>query len=153
MTEHAASPAPLLPYNEAALTLSIAQLDDWFEKGLLLDEVENDTEFCENIGAVLHELKRLRYVGAMAIDMVIASLSPVQTRLLTRLSRKPDFWTYPVRTRGVALQTCMALVKRGIMEGDAHRPFENAGQGFVRLTAFGEAIRNILIARGLADDK
>ncbi|AYO80142.1 hypothetical protein [Sphingobium yanoikuyae] len=50
----------LQPYNEAALAAAIAQLDDWFENGRLLDEVENDTEFCENIGAILHELKRLR---------------------------------------------------------------------------------------------
>ena len=86
-------------------------------------------------------------IGAIAIDMVIAALSPVQTRLMRRLVRKDEFWTYRVDTRGVALPTCMALVKRGIIEGDAHRPFENGALGFVRLTAFGEAIRNIIMER------
>lgn len=86
-------------------------------------------------------------VGQVAIDLVVSSLSGPQVALLRRLDRKAEFWTYRVDTRGVALPTCMALVKRGIMEGDPYRPFENGGRGFVRLTAFGEAIRNILIVR------
>ena len=54
------NPFVLAPFNEVALSASIAQLDDWFESGRQLDEVENEVEFSENIGAVLHELKRLR---------------------------------------------------------------------------------------------
>lgn len=138
---------PLTPWRPDALESAIAQLDAWFEAGDLLQDIENETEFGENIGAVLHELKRLRFVGGVAIDLVVSSLSGPQVALLRRLDRKAEFWTYRVDTRGVALPTCMALVKRGIMEGDPYRPFENGGKGFVRLTAFGEAIRNILILK------
>ncbi|WP_300115101.1 hypothetical protein [Sphingobium sp.] len=86
-------------------------------------------------------------LGVVAIDMVIASLSPVQAKLLTRLRRHPGCWTYRVQTRGVALQTCMALVKRGIMMDAPHRPFEHGGNGVVNLTPFGAALRDIIIGR------
>lgn len=86
-------------------------------------------------------------LGTVAIDMVIASLSPVQTKLLARLRRHPGCWTYRVQTRGVALQTCMALVKRGIMMDGPHRPFEHGGNGVVNLTPFGAALREIIIGR------
>ena len=86
-------------------------------------------------------------IGAVAIDMVLDALSPVQKRLLTRLHRKPGCWVYRVETRGVALQTCMALVKRGIMQGGSHHPFEHGGNGVVNLTPFGVALRDIIIGR------
>lgn len=86
-------------------------------------------------------------VGAMATDMVIASLSRAQVSLLTSLSRRGEHWTYPVKVRGDGLQTCMALVKRGIIEGDPYRPFQNRKLGFVRLTAFGIAVRDIIWER------
>ena len=86
-------------------------------------------------------------MGAVAIDLVIASLSPVQTKLLARLRRHPGCWTYRVQTRGVALQTCMALVKRGIMMDGPHRPFEHGGNGVVNLTPFSTALRDIIIGR------
>lgn len=89
-------------------------------------------------------------LGAVAINMVIASLSPVQVRLLKRLHRRPGCWTYRVERRGVALQTCMALVKRGIMMDGPHRPFEHGGNGFVNLTPFGVALRDIIIGKALS---
>lgn len=86
-------------------------------------------------------------VGAVAIDMVIASLSKTQVRLLTRLTPKSEFWVYRVETRVVALQTAMALAKRGIILGGDHRPYENGGFGYVHLTPFGIALRKIIMGR------
>jgi len=87
-------------------------------------------------------------VGAVAVDMVIAALSGPQVRLLKQLkAQAPDFWAYRIDTRGVGLQTAMALVRRGIIAGDPHRPFEDRLNGYVRLTDFGAAIRNIIVER------
>lgn len=86
-------------------------------------------------------------MGAIAIDMVIASLSPAQVQLLKELRPNGDGWTYPVKVRGDGLQSCMALVKRGIVSGDNPRPFQNRGRGFIRLTPFGEGLRDIIVGR------
>jgi hypothetical protein len=86
-------------------------------------------------------------VGAVAIDQVVSSLSAAQVALIRRLWISGPDWIYAVQSRGSGLQTAMALVKRGIVQGEPYRPFENGQRGFVRLTAFGVAIRNIIIGK------
>jgi hypothetical protein len=90
-------------------------------------------------------------VGAVAIDQVVSSLSAAQVALIRRLWISGPDWIYAVQSRGAGLQTAMALVKRSIIHGDPYRPFENGQRGLVRLTAFGVAIRNIIIAKEQAD--
>lgn len=89
-------------------------------------------------------------VGAIAVDLVIASLSRAQTDLLKVLRPHGDCWAYPVKVRGDGLQSCMALVNRGIVSLDNPRPYHNRRRGFVKLTPFGLALRDIIIGRAAA---
>lgn len=105
-------------------------------------------------GAAERQFEHLRAMlaeGQAAIAVVVAGLSDPQKRLLCRLqSHRPaeaagqDF-TYVVETRGVGLDTCAALARRGIMVGGEGYSFQNRNRGFCRLTRLGLRIREQLL--------
>ncbi|WP_311271302.1 hypothetical protein [Sphingobium sp. WCS2017Hpa-17] len=87
--------------------------------------------------------------GRVAIDVLISSLSAAQRKLLARLQPARGYpaedlrFTYAVQAPGNGLQTCAALARRQMVvsvSGGEH-PFENRGQGHVRLTALGALIQ------------
>jgi hypothetical protein len=89
--------------------------------------------------------------GQAAIAVVVAGLSDPQKRLLCRLQpHRPtddygqDF-TYVVETRGVGLDTCAALARRGIMVGGEGYSYQNRNRGYCRLTRLGLRIREQLM--------
>ena len=53
-------PQASAPACRSALAASISYLSEWDEKGILLDEIENWTEFTERVVLLLHEMKRLQ---------------------------------------------------------------------------------------------
>lgn len=89
-------------------------------------------------------------VGRIAVEAVAARLNVAQKALLRRLRPRNDWWTYRVERRGVALSTCIALAKRGIVRGDPYRPFEQGDLGHIRLTPLGKAVRTILTTEAQA---
>ncbi|WP_188064667.1 hypothetical protein [Sphingobium sp. KCTC 72723] len=111
-------------------------------------------------GAAERHVEQLRAMlaeGQAAIAVVVAGLSDPQKRLLCRLQpHRPadddgqDF-TYVVETRGVGLDTCAALARRGIMVGGEGYSFQNRNRGYCRLTRLGLRIRHsLLIERSTA---
>lgn len=105
-------------------------------------------------GAAERQVEQLRAMlaeGQAAIAVVVAGLSDPQKRLLCRLQpHRPadddgqDF-TYVVETRGVGLDTCAALARRGIMVAGEGYSFQNRNRGYCRLTRLGLRIREQLL--------
>lgn len=111
-------------------------------------------------GAAERQVEQMRVMlaeGQAAIAVVVAGLSDPQKRLLCRLQQhRPaddggqDF-NYVVETRGVGLDTCAALARRGIMVGGEGHSFQNRNRGYCRLTRLGLRIRHsLLIERSTA---
>ncbi|MEO7469919.1 MAG: hypothetical protein ABIV36_23175 [Sphingobium limneticum] len=106
-------------------------------------------------GAAERQIAQLRDMlaeGQAAIAVVVAGLSDPQKRLLCRI--QPDRlavdddgqdFTYVVETRGVGLDTCAALARRGIMVGGEGYSYQNRNRGFCRLTRLGLRIREQLL--------
>lgn len=99
----------------------------------------------------LDEIRAALEAGAAAIDILVRSLSEPQRRLLMRLRpagpAEPDGqnFTYSVQTRGVGLDTCAALAKRGIMVGGSGYNYQSRAIGYARLTPLGLRVRDIVI--------
>lgn len=87
--------------------------------------------------------------GEAAVTVLAASLSPAQRKLLARLQPARGWdaadlrFTYRIDTPHGGLQTCSALARRQMVvsESTGDRPYENRGQGHVRLTPLGALIR------------
>ncbi|WP_375282953.1 hypothetical protein [Sphingobium yanoikuyae] len=85
-----------------------------------------------------------------AFDAVVQGLSIPQRDLLGRLTVEPGTrpeelrFTYPVRSRGLGLQSCSVFVRRKMAVGGADQPTQRATRGYVRLTPFGDQIRRHL---------
>lgn len=100
------------------------------------------------------QLRSMLAEGQAAIAVVVAGLSDPQKRLLCRLQpHRPaedgaHDLTYVVETRGVGLDTCAALARRGIMFGGEGYSYQNRNRGYCRLTRLGLRIREQLLIEG-----